>query len=362
MKQMVFFILVASFTLFSCSTKDNPIDSPDPITGDLYFPPIGSSIWDTTTITELEWNEANLSSLLDFLETNDTKAFMILKNGRIVVENYFNGHSQSANWYWASAAKTLTAFTVGIVQHEGYLSLSDHSAMYLGSGWSDLTTTQENEITIEHHLTMTTGLDYTVNDIHCTDPECLEYLNAPGDFWYYHNAPYTLIQSIISGALNADFDTYFNEKLRNPIGMQGSWHQVGYNRLFISTARSMARFGLLCLNDGVWDNQVIMPDSNYFEVMVNTSQSLNQSYGYLWWLNGKTSFRLPGLTSEFSGKLIPNAPDDLVAGLGANDQKLYIVPSQNLVIVRMGNDAGGDRLGPSSFDNQLWEKINALIN
>ncbi len=63
---------------------------------------------------------------------------------------------------------------------------------------------------------------------------------------------------------------------------------------------------------------------------------------------------------EFSGALIPNAPEDLIAGLGKNDQKLYIVPSQGLVIVRMGDIAGKTTLGPSSFDNELWAKINAL--
>jgi CubicO group peptidase (beta-lactamase class C family) len=187
-------------------------------------------------------------------------------------------------------------------------------------------------------------------------------LNSPGDFWYYHNAPYTLTQSIITGALTTNFDIYFKEKVRDPIGMQGTWTDVGFNRLYFSTARSMARFGLLCLNKGVWENQTIMTDSNYFEAMTNTSQTMNESYGYLWWLNGKSSFRLPGLTTEFSGKLIPNAPNDLIAGLGANDQKLYIIPSESLVIIRMGNDAGQGELGPSSFDNLLWEKINALTN
>ena len=96
--------------------------------------------------------------------------------------------------------------------------------------------------------------------------------------------------------------------------------------------------------------------------MVSTSQNLNKAYGYLWWLNGKESFRIPLSTEEFPGVLIPNAPNDLIAGLGLNDQKLYVVPSQNLVIIRMGDDAGDAQAGPSSFDNLLWEKINAVIN
>ena len=96
--------------------------------------------------------------------------------------------------------------------------------------------------------------------------------------------------------------------------------------------------------------------------MKNSSQNLNRAYGYLWWLNGKSSYRAPGPQAEFSGELIPNAPTDTYAGLGRNDQKLYIVPSMELVIVRMGEDAGEDLLGPSSFDNTLWEKLNDFIN
>jgi hypothetical protein len=70
----------------------------------------------------------------------------------------------------------------------------------------------------------------------------------------------------------------------------------------------------------------------------------------------------PSLQLVFNGTLIPNAPADTYSGLGKNDQKLYIVPAKRLVIVRMGEEAGESLLGPSSFDNALWEKIMDLIN
>ena len=96
--------------------------------------------------------------------------------------------------------------------------------------------------------------------------------------------------------------------------------------------------------------------------MKNTSQDLNKSYGYLWWLNGKESAMVPQSQIVFDTELIPNAPDDLYAGLGKNDQKLYVVPSQNLVVVRMGEDTGGAALGPSGFDNELWGYLNEVID
>ena len=209
---------------------------------------------------------------------------------------------------------------------------------------------------------MTTGLDYTVPENFCTDKECFLYKNEPGTYWYYHQGAYTVLDQIISGAVGQEYKDYFNAKIRDKIGMQGSWIKTGYLNLYFSTARSMARFGLLNLNKGYWDTTAILSDQDYFTNAINTSQNLNPSYGYLYWLNGKSDFKLPGSEEVYQGKLIPLAPDDLFSGLGAFDQKLYIVPSQGLVIVRMGDAANSEELGPTQFDNELWGKINDVIN
>ncbi|MDO5981644.1 serine hydrolase domain-containing protein [Flavivirga spongiicola] len=360
MKKMIYSIFLVIISFFSCASDDTATDIPQ-TSNDLYFPPTDSNIWETLSLEELEWNETVLQSLLDYVESKNTKAFLILKNGKIAVEWYGNGEDANSNLAWNSAAKTLVAFTTGIAQNEGFLNINDASKGYLDNGWSNLTPEQESDITIWNHLTMTTGLDYTVINNNCTDPDCFIYKNEPGSFWYYHNGTYTILHDIVSGAVNTDFNSYFNAKLKNKIGMQGAWIPFGYYKLYYSNARSMARFGLLNLNKGIWNGINILNDENYFNDMTNASQNLNKAYGYLWWLNGKDSYRGPGLTSEFQGKLIPNAPDDLIAGLGKNDQKMYIIPSQNLVIIRMGDDAGESLLGPSSFDNDLWEEINKLI-
>ncbi len=363
MKCMRIVLIIATIIIsLSCSSDDSNTDNP-PLNETLYFPPIDSDAWATVTAQSLSWHISEEQALYSFLENSSTKAFMILKDGKIVTEWYMNNFSQSDIWYWASAGKTLTAMTLGIAQEEGFLDISDTSTNYLGEHWSSLTSEQENTIKVIHHITMTTGLDYTdVFNQFCTDSDCLFYLNSPGEFWYYHNAPYTLLDHLITGAVGQDFEDYFTEKIRDKIGMSGFWLQNGYNNIYRSDARSMARFGLLCLNKGIWNNEVILNDTNYFEAMVNTSQDLNKAYGYLWWLNGKESYRLPGSTASFEGKLIPNAPNDLIAGLGANDQKLYVVPSENLVIIRLGDDGGEGQLGPSGYDNLLWEKLNAYIN
>ncbi|SEL82574.1 CubicO group peptidase, beta-lactamase class C family [Aquimarina amphilecti] len=362
--KVILFLLFLSISLLSCSDATDEVISvePNPDQDNLYFPPIASEEWDTTAIIDLEWNVNAEQPLYDFLEEKNSKAFIILKNGKIVIEKYFNGGTASDNNPWYSAGKTLTAFTVGLAQQEGLLEIDHNSASYLGNEWADITNDQQSNITIRNHLTMTTGLDYNISNQNCTDFDCLLYLNEAGSFWYYHNAAYTLLSDIVAGASNMEYNAYFDSRLKNKIGMTGAWIRLGYANIYYSTARSMARFGLLNLNKGTWDSNQILTDQNYFTEMTTASQNHNKSYGYLWWLNGKSSFRAPAFETEFPGELMPDAPEDLIAGLGKNDQKLYVVPSQNLVIVRMGDDSGESLLGPSSFDNDLWIKINALIN
>ncbi len=370
---MRIFILLA-ILCFSCSASDDSTYTDDTVvitddidineeadaTSNIYFPPIDSDTWETISPETLNWDIDALEELNTFVAQTNAKAFLILKDGRIVVENYYQNTDAATLHRWNSAAKTLTAYTVGIAQQENYLNINDSSSDYLGSGWTQMTSNQEQNITIKNQLTMTTGGDYNVADVNCTNPECLTYLNPAGSQWFYHNAYYTLLQEVVSGAIDSDFDTYFESKIQAPTGITGTWVSFQFYRLYYSTARSMARFGTLNLNNGNWDgNQII--DADYFTQMTTPSQDINEAYGYLWWLNGQESFRLPGTIATFTGKLIPTAPDDLIAGLGKDDQKVYVVPSEGLVVIRLG-DASGDSLpGPSGFDTALWEKIMLVV-
>jgi CubicO group peptidase (beta-lactamase class C family) len=137
------------------------------------------------------------------------------------MEWYGTDFTKNSLWYWASARKTLTSFTTGIAQEEGFLQLTDKSSDYLDEGWTSLTTEKEDLITIWNQLSMTTRMDDTQGD--CKTPDCLSYIADAGTRWSYHNAPYTLLQDVIANASNTDFQTYFNSKLRNRIGMTGQW-------------------------------------------------------------------------------------------------------------------------------------------
>jgi CubicO group peptidase (beta-lactamase class C family) len=170
-----------------------------------------------------------------------------------------------------------------------------------------------------------------------------------------------MLDKVVENASGTTYNNYFQQKIRNRIGLNGLWLPSGYNNVYYSNARSMARYGLLLLNKGKWDQAPILNDSNYFNAQVSSSQSLNLSYGYLTWLNGKTSHMLPATQFVFTGSIAPNAPADMYAALGKNDQKIYVVPSQNLVVIRMGESAGNVHLAVSSFDNELWGKLKTVI-
>lgn len=322
----------------------------------LYFPPITGSEWATIDPATLNWCEEGNKALDDFLMEKGTKGFIILKDGKIVKETYFDTFTKDSVWYWASAGKSITSFMVGMAQEKGLLNINDKSSKYLGEGWTSLNIEQENKITIWHQLTMTTGLDDSVDDSDCVMPSCLTFKTDPGKRWAYHNAPYRLLQNVIAEAWGSSFQNFMNTQLTVKTGIGGMW----INGVLYSKPRMMARFGLLALNKGNWNGQTILGDQNYTNAMSVPSQMINKSYGLLWWLNGQESFMLPGLQVVFNGYLVPNAPQDMYCALGKNDQKIYVVPSQNLVVVRVGNPGGETANAISSFDNQLWKKINEL--
>jgi CubicO group peptidase (beta-lactamase class C family) len=326
---------------------------------ELYFPPTTGNTWETTDPASLGWCTDNIPALLDFLEDSNSKAFIVLKDGRIVIEHYFGTFTADSSWYWASAGKSLTAFLVGMAQEDGLLDIDEPSSTYLGSGWTSCTPEQEAAITIRHQLTMTTGLDDS-GDLDCTDPECLTYLAAPGTRWSYHNAPYTLLDGVITGATGQTLNSYLFSNLTSATGISGLFLQVGYNNVLFSRPRSMARFGLLALDQGSWNGTPILADTDYFTAMTSPSQALNPAYGYLWWLNGQSNYLLPGVDLLLPGSLMPSAPDDIYAALGKNGQIINVSPSTGLVVVRMGNLPGGIFV-PNVYNNDIWEYLNGVI-
>jgi CubicO group peptidase (beta-lactamase class C family) len=325
----------------------------------LYFPPLSGNTWDTLSPVRLQWCQARIDSLYNYLEARNTQAFIILKDGRIVIEKYFGTFTADSIHYWASAGKSLTATLTGIAQQKKLININDSVSKYLGQGWTSAPANKEGLISLKHLINMTSGLDESPKlpcDNEDTARTCLTYKVDAGTRWAYHTGAYRKIQAVFSKVSGQSYTLFTNSVLGSRIGMTGLW----YDGVYFSKSRSMARFGLFVLNNGIWANDTILSDTNYYHNMNNTSQNFNLSYGYLWWLNGKASFMAPSSQIVFNAPLFSNAPADMFAALGKNDQKIYIVPSQKMVVVRVGASAYDMAAAFSPFDNELWAYINQL--
>lgn len=347
---LVVFLLVFGFQINAISnSKSN---------ASMYFPSNSGTNWETISPTKLGWKQNNIQPLKDFLISKNTKSFIILVNGRIVMEEYFDGHSVDTEWKWNSAGKTLVSATTGIAEQEGLLNINDKVSDYLGTGWTNMQIEKENLIKLKHLLSMTSGIDTK----QLTIKSNLTYVSDAGTRWAYGNVFQKLIH-VVAQASKQNFETYFNKNLKNKIGMDGYWNFGKIFSIYHSTTRSMARFGLLALNKGKWQNEQIINEP-FFTESINTSQNINHAYGYLWWLNGKTNFITPGKQTVQKGYLVPNAPADMYAAMGAGDQRIYVIPSKKMVVIRMGNASNPTKpnFAASNFDNELWAKINAVLN
>ena len=204
-------------TIFACNKKADDTQTPP---SSMYFPSNTDAAWETVSLSSLGWNQSAVQPLKDYLIQKNTKSFMILVNGRIVMEEYFNGHTASSEWEWNSAGKTLVATTTGIAQQESLLNINNKASDYLGTEWTSMPLPKEDLITVRHLLTMTSGNDDTKQYVIKSN---LTYVTDAGTRWAYSNI-FQKLTSVVANASGKSFETYFDEKIKNKIGMDGYWN------------------------------------------------------------------------------------------------------------------------------------------
>ena len=329
----------------------------------LYFPPVEEP-WETVAPSGVGWNAERLDAALAVAGERDSTGVVILHRGRILAERHWtldspsrghvNGsHGRSAAGHAvedvASVQKSVVAVLVGLAQERGLLTLDDAVSAHAGR-WTQATEQQERAVTIRHLMAMTTGLT-----------PALQHDAAPGSKWLYNTPAYHQLLRIVAAAAGLDRNEVTREWLTGRVGMRDSsweprpWATSAIATGFATTARDLARFGLLILAGGTWDGETVIEDTAYLEEMLRPSQTLNPAYGLLWWVNGQASsmsWAIPPATA--AGTLISAAPTDLVAAQGARDRKLYVVPSLDLVVSRLGDSGSVDG---SSFNDAFWERL-----
>ena len=323
--------------------------------------------WQTVEAASVGWNSDALSSAVDFAMSRKSSGVVVLHHGRILIERYQQIDAPSFRYKSmlygktsdgqviedvASVQKSVASILAGIAQEKGIIKLSDPVQKHLGKGWSHATVEQESQITIRHLLSMSTGLT-----------DLLRYADPPGTKWRYNTNAYCLSVRAISASSGMTPNELTKAWLTGPVGMSDSqWIERRLARIsppetnklgFATSARDLARFGLLVLARGKWGNANILTDQDYLAASLSPSQKMNPGYGYLWWLNGQRSAIRPGQLK--AGTLNPQAPDDLVAALGALGRKCYVVPSLGLVVTRLGDNP--DSIGQPKFDTEFWRLL-----
>jgi CubicO group peptidase (beta-lactamase class C family) len=332
----------------------------------LYFPQ-GNGDWARVDPARVGWNLAALDAALDYARTSHSGSVVILLNGRILAEREWevDGPARYARMRVgktgdgrviedvASAQKSLVAVLAGVAQARGKLDLKATVDTYLGPGWSKADRAAESAITVRHLMTMTSGLN-----------DSLSYLQPAGDTWRYNTGAYSRMIGVIEKATGTEIQTFTHEVLTAPTGMSDTrwlprpWsagNDAANSIGLATTGRDLARFGLLILARGKWEGKDLLQGQDYLREMLMPSQSLNPSYGLLWWLNGQARFQLAGAATAQPGSLIPAAPGDLVAAQGALDRKCYVVPSLGLVVTRLGDQTG------EAFNNDFWRLLMKAV-
>lgn len=289
-----------------------------------------------------KWGNKPDSVSLDWiLEENNTVAFLIIKNDTIQYEKYFNGYSQERIIPSFSMAKSITSILIGCALDDGLIkSIEEPITNYI----PELTKNGFEQVTIKHLLQMTSALNFKESYFnpfgHAAsfyygrnlkrEMAKLKLKGVPGQKFEYVSGNTQLLGLILERALkNKTVTQYFQEKLWTPLEMEydGSWSidkkKDGTEKTFCcinARARDFAKIGRLFLNKGNWNGKQIVSEKWVAASTIkDTTDGGASYYKYQWWL--------PSETGDFMAE-------------GILGQYIYVNPSNNTVIVRMGKNNG----------------------
>ncbi|MCW0199465.1 serine hydrolase [Sphingopyxis sp.] len=303
--------------------------------------------------------------LLDYVRGQNSTGFLVIRDGRVLVEAnwpapaadrafaaFVHGRARDGALLVdvASAQKSFVSVLVTMAADKRLVDLDAPVSRYIGQGWSRASPAEEARIRVVDVLTMSSGLDKSFG-----------YAAPAGTVFSYNTPVYAVAKRILVASAKRPLDAITRDWLTAPLGMRDTaWRkrpaafaEVGNDSGLVTSPRDMARFGGMILNRGVAENGKRIVSEKGFAAMFARS-AVNPAYGRLWWLNG--SAYVIGPRGRRDGPLVPAAPADMVAALGAFDNQLYVVPSRGLVVVRTGA-AAPDK----NFDQQLWQHLMDMV-
>ncbi len=330
--------------------------------------PLGGIEWSQEKTAESGINGAALESLYAEVARephHDLKGIVIVRNGRVAGEQYFNGDSVDTLHDIRSATKSITSLLMGIAIQKGLVhSVNDSIALYLPGLPKD----GKERITIKDLLNMRSGLD--ANDEDPSTPGNEDNLDkssdwirtiytvpmngVPGSKYNYCSINAFLTGAIIENASHMPLDEFARVNLFGPLGIQDyRWRHVPINRVtgqgnLSITTRDLAAIGELMLNDGVVNGRRLVDHawttrSLASQVAISDSDPYADSYGYMWYTKAEP---IGGHDIEVH----------FASGNGGN--KIYIVPSLHMVVA-ITSSAYNTNYGQRRSQDILWKILAA---
>lgn len=276
-----------------------------------------------------------------YLEENNTVAFLVIRNDTIQYEKYFKGYDKTSIVPSFSMAKSITSILIGCAIDDGLIkSVQEPITNYI----PELKKNGFEKVTIEHLLQMTSGIKFNEGYSNPFGQVATFYYGRnlrrgllklklkrqPGTAFEYVSGNPQLLGLILERVLKGKTVTqYLQDKLWSPLGMEydASWStdrkKNGLEKTFCcinARARDFAKIGRLYLNKGNWNGKQIVPESWVKQsTKVDTTNGSASYYQYQWWL--------PTQTGDFMAQ-------------GILGQYVYVNPSKNLIIVRLGKNTG----------------------
>ena len=275
-----------------------------------------------------------------------TRAVIVVHNGNIVDEQYANGFTKDTKLIGWSMTKSITSALTGILVKEGKLNVDEPAPV---TEWKDADDPR-HQVTLKNILQQSTGLDFVEDYSKSSDATKMLFQKAamgtytashaakdkPGTVFYYSSGNTNLLSRIIRETVGEnDYHAFPYEQLFYKLGMYNTILEPDASGTFVGSsysygvARDWARFGLLYLNDGVYNGERILPEGWVKQTVTPADAAKKGEYGYQFWLNA-------GEKNNTANRSYPNCPTDMYYCDGYEGQYVFIIPSKDLVIVRLG--------------------------